>query len=233
MAGATAVQGDRRLTEAARLRSVRLDQLNFGCGQFPLPGWTNIDNGDGVNWTAPQLEGVIHLDVFEALEELPPGCARFITSEHFFEHFTLEDGHRIIGGWFAALAPGGVLRIVMPDLEREARLYLRQLHVADDAAVDYHRRSWLNTRYAFQPREQLTRAMVLNFGMRLDGHKFFYDLETITQSLRLAGFEGIVRREFGESEHPELAGIDQHDGGATGRPFVTKLALVVEATRPA
>jgi predicted SAM-dependent methyltransferase len=239
-----------RLLEALRAGA---DRLNFGCGPHPLPttpaggggigagsfeagsiggGWINIDNGDGEWYDAPDHPDVIALDLFEALAALPDACASAVYSEHVFEHFTLQQGHEILRGWFRVLKPRGVVRIVCPDLESEARLYLRQIAPAPDHVIDAHRRRWLDGRLPLQQGESLTRAMVLNASMRLDGHKFIYDFETLAQSLRLAGFVSVERRRFGESPHAALNGIDRHDGGDTGRSWVPAVALVVEATRP-
>lgn len=223
---------DRVTRETARLLAGPLDRLNFGCGPHPLPGWTNIDNGDGEWYTAPDSEHVIKLDVFEALDALPDACASCVYSEHLFEHFTFEQGHVMLRQWRRILKPGGVVRIVCPDLEAEARLFLRQIAPAPDDVIDRHRLKWLADRYRFQPGERLTRAMVLNYSMRLDGHKFVYDEETLRQSMTLAGFTSITRRAFGRSPHPALRGIDLHDGGETGRSWVPSVALVMEGTKP-
>jgi hypothetical protein len=68
--------------------------------------------------------------------------------------------------------------------------------------------------------------------MRLDGHKFVYDEETLRQSLRLAGFTDLTRETFGHSRHAALHAVDLHDGGDTGRSWVPGMALVMEATKP-
>lgn len=229
--GAPAESRARR--ELDRLAAADLRRINFGCGDTPLPGWTNIDGGDGEWYDAPAHPDVIRLDIFEALAAIPDGAAEHVYSEHLFEHFTLEEGHELLREWFRILKPGGVLRIVCPDLEAEARLYLRQIAPADDETIDRHRLRWLGDRQRFQPGERLTRAMVLNGCMRLDGHKFIYDAQTLEQSLRLAGFDGVVREAYGRSRHEPLRGIDAHDGGETGRSWVPGMALVMEATRPA
>lgn len=223
---------DRRERETARLLAGPMDRLNFGCGPHPLFGWTNIDNGDGEWYDAPDAADVIKLDIFEALDALPDGVASCITSEHMFEHFTLEQGHTLLRQWCRILKPGGVVRIVCPDLEAEAELFLREITPAPAEVIDRHRLRWLGDRYRFQAGEQLTRAMVLNFGMRLDGHKFVYDEETLRQSMRLAGFTSITRETFGHSTHPALHAIDVHDGGETGRTWVPGMALIMEGTRP-
>ena len=231
MSTIAAAVGERVRTESARLLGGGLERLNFGCGPFPLEGWTNIDGGDGAWYGAPDDDRVIKLDVFEALRALPGGVASRVYSEHLFEHFTLAQGHAILRQWCRVLQVGGVVRIVCPDLESEARLLLRQIAPAADETIDRHRLKWLGGRYAFQPGERLTRAIVLNYAMWLDGHKFVYDAETLEQSMRLAGFEGITRCKFGESSHDDLRGIDSHDGGDTGRSWVPQIALVMEGTK--
>jgi SAM-dependent methyltransferase len=208
-------------------------KLNFGCGDEALPGWTNIDGGDGTWYDAPPDERVFALDVFRALAVLPDRCVDVIASEHFFEHFSLDDGHRLLAEWFRVLRPGGVLRITCPDLQREAKLFLGEIQPAPRDVIEQHRRRWLGDRYVLKPGERLTRAIVLNYGMWLDGHRFVYDLPTLRQSMTLAGFENITRCRFGESAHDTLRGIDRHDGGDTGRSWIPSMALVVEATRPA
>ncbi|MFA6044908.1 MAG: hypothetical protein WC718_07980 [Phycisphaerales bacterium] len=223
--------GARVKSETARLLAGPLQRLNFGCGPHPLPGWTNIDGGDGVWYGAPDDDRVIKLDLFEALHALPGGVASRIYSEHLFEHFTLAQGHTILRQWCRALQVGGVVRIICPDLESEAKLLLKQISPASDDTIDRHRLKWLGDRYRFQPGERLTRAIVLNYGMWLDGHKFVYDAETLEQSMRLAGFEDITRCKFGESSHEDLRGIDSHDGGETGRTWVPQIALVMEGTK--
>ena len=217
--------------EVARLLAADATRLNFGCGAHPLKGWTNIDGGDGEWYEAPLAEGVIALDVFQALAALPDGCARFVASEHFFEHFSLDDGHRLLDEWFRVLRPGGVLRIACPDLEKEADLVSGALQPAPAEVIERHWMRWLGDRYVLRPGERLTAAMVLNYGMWLDGHRFVYDLETIVQSLTVAGFKCVARCRFGDSAHEALRGIDRHDGGETGRDWIPSLALIVEATK--
>lgn len=220
-----------RQRELGRLRESFTGKLNLGCGEEPLRRWTNIDGGDGEWFEAPKADDVIRLDVFDALAHIEDGSCEAVFSEHFFEHFSLGDGHRLIAEWARVLKPGGLVRVVTPNLERETTLYLHQFEPAPGDVIDAHRMRWLADRYEKQPGEALTRAMVLNFGMRLDGHLFVYDFETLKQSLALAGFERITQAEFGASEHGPLDGLDRHDGGETGRSWVPRMVLAVDAVK--
>ena len=217
--------------EIDRLLVADLARLNFGCGAHALPGWINIDGGDGQWYGAPVDDSVYALEAFQALEALPDACARFVASEHFFEHFSLDDGHRLLPEWCRVLRPGGVVRIVCPDLEKSARMYLRDILPAPDEIIERHQLRWLGDRYRLKSGERLTPAIVHNYSMWLDGHRFIYDLETITQSLTLAGFQRVTRCRYGQSDHDALRGIDRHDGGETGRAWIPSMALIVEATK--
>jgi len=218
--------------EIARLRDTFTGRLNLGCGPHPLPGWTNVDGGDGERYEAPDHPDVIALDAFRAMAALPDGSCSLIYSEHFYEHFTLAEGFDMAREWRRLLAPGGTVRIVTPDLARIAKDILGIEPLADPAIVENHRRAWLADRHVREAGRFFTPAMVANFGMRLEGHKFIYDEDTLGRQLGAAGLTGVRRLAFGASDVPGLAGIDRHDGGASGGEWLKRDQLIVEATRP-
>ncbi|KKK58008.1 hypothetical protein LCGC14_3048750, partial [marine sediment metagenome] len=163
-----------RAAEIERLLSCDCEKINLGCGGFQLDGWTNIDGGDGVLYRPPEDDRVIALDALRALRALPTGVARCISSEHFFEHFTRQDGFRLLEESLRVLRPGGVIRIHMPDLEQVVRLYLDEIPEADWERVQKpHRRVHLslsNDPYGrLLADEQYTRAIMINNGFHMDG----------------------------------------------------------------
>ena len=44
--------------EVRKLKNSSLEKLNFGCGDCPLEGWTNIDGGDGNIYSAPNADQI-------------------------------------------------------------------------------------------------------------------------------------------------------------------------------
>lgn len=108
--------------------------LNVGCGSHYHQDWRNLDlySDDpsvvqhdvrrGIPFDEEQFEAVYHSHI---LEHLPPYM-----------------GRQLIAECYRVLKPGGVLRIVVPDLERIAKLYLKKLDSAiaqePGAAADYH-----------------------------------------------------------------------------------------------
>lgn len=228
----------RDLINILKLKSADKTKINFGCGYKPIPGWLNTDGGDGRIFAPPALPGVINLDIWKFLKHVDDASTRFISSEQFFEHFDRQDGYRMIQEWFRILKPGGVLRIQTVDLEKEIAVYLNTCEgVSWDNDVLPHRLKHLehstDTYCKLMPGERYVRAMLLNNGFHMDGHRFIYDFEALHMSLERAGFTNIKRAPFGHSEHPELTGIDFHDGGPTGRHWIPKNVLQVEATKPA
>ncbi|MBW4441669.1 MAG: hypothetical protein KME10_10620 [Plectolyngbya sp. WJT66-NPBG17] len=57
-------------------------------------------------------------------------------------------------------------------------------------------------------------------------------LKHASQPLEIYSIDGLTgSAQFGQSVHPELGGIDHHDGGETGRHWVPQIVLTVEATK--
>jgi predicted SAM-dependent methyltransferase len=96
--------------------------LNLGCGSRYHPAWVNLDyrsTGPGV--IAHDLASGIPYadDSFEA-----------VYHSHLLEHFSRATGEAFFKECFRVLSPSGILRVVVPDLEQIARLYLELLEQA-------------------------------------------------------------------------------------------------------
>jgi SAM-dependent methyltransferase len=109
--------------------------LNVGCGTRVHPAWTNVD----MTVTAP---GVIAADLTRGIP-FPDNRFDVVYHSHVLEHFRREDAARFMAECRRVLRPGGVVRVVVPDLEQIARLYLQKLDAAASApdsqaaAVEY------------------------------------------------------------------------------------------------
>jgi SAM-dependent methyltransferase len=110
--------------------------LNFGCGAAFHPEWTNLD-------AAPVSPEVIAHDLRRGF---PYGEETFdaVYGSHVLEHLQLADGALLLRECFRVLRPAGVARIVVPDLETIARLYLQALEGALSGDSDAQmRHEWL------------------------------------------------------------------------------------------
>jgi SAM-dependent methyltransferase len=79
----------------------------------------------------PRHPGVINHDLNK---RLPFGDESFevVYHSHVLEHLTKEQGKAFLAECFRVLKHGGILRVVVPDLERIARLYLENLDKAEE-----------------------------------------------------------------------------------------------------
>jgi len=75
------------------------------------------------------------------------------------------------------------------------------------------------------------RASVVNRCFRAWGHEFLYDPPSLARSLCEAGFVDVVERAIGQSEDPELRGLEGH-GRVIGDALNALETFVLEARRP-
>ena len=111
-------------------------RVNLGCGARRVRSWVNIDmiaTGDDV---------IAH-DLSKGIP-LPDKSAEIVYHSHVLEHIPRENAPAFIRECFRVLAPGGVLRVAVPDLERIVRTYIAKLEGAvrgDEAAA--HDYDWI------------------------------------------------------------------------------------------
>ena len=101
--------------------------LNVGCGGAYFSEWTNCD-------LLPGRQVVGH----DLREPLPWGAAVFdaVYSSHVLEHLPPTEGRELLAEQLRVLKPGGVCRVVVPDLEGICRLYLQHLETASEACAE-------------------------------------------------------------------------------------------------
>ena len=119
--------------------------VNVGCGKTFHPAWRNFD----VRPTAP---GVERLDVRRGLPFAQSTCDAVYHS-HVLEHLDRVTAVKFISEAVRVLKPQGVMRVVVPDLEEIARLYLASLDraLAGKDATDHE---WMTLEIV----DQLTRG---------------------------------------------------------------------------
>ena len=108
--------------------------LNIGCGRRYHRGWTNLD-------LESRDTSVIQWDITSGLP-FEDNSLDVVYHSHVLEHLRPDDGERLLEECYRVLAPGGVLRVVVPDLEKIAQLYLSMHQQAwsgdENSAVDYN-----------------------------------------------------------------------------------------------
>ena len=108
--------------------------LNVGCGRHFHPAWCNLD-------IVSDDPAVITHDLQKGLP-FADNTFSVVYHSHVLEHLDLACGRQLIQECYRVLQPGGTLRVVVPDLEQIAKLYLANLERAwnrePGGAANYH-----------------------------------------------------------------------------------------------
>ncbi len=193
-------------------------KLHIGSGPYVLEDWINLDIypaqlSTNVLWGLP----------------FTTGQCQFVFLSHLLEHLfyptdamsLLEDIHRI-------LAPGGVVRIVVPDIEQCIRAY------QDNNTGFFQQRieHWgAGDGQATRLEHFLAYAGAgPDPAWLFEAHKFGFDYETLERALQRVGFKNIARSCFMESEHAALR-VDEHSQVASAKYGDQHYSLFVEAIK--
>ena len=157
-------------------------RLHVGCGTAAIPGWINIDQ-----FPLPGVDRV--LDVSEGL---PYHEVAAIYAEHFLEHLSLHEGLAFLRGCRRSLARDGILRVSTPNLD-----WVVTTH--------YHSGAWSEEQQA------ANECMAMNRAFHGWGHQFLYNEAMLRTIVRWAGFGEVTFHRYGQSDVPELAGLERHE----------------------
>jgi SAM-dependent methyltransferase len=122
-------------------------RLNLGCGSQVLAGWINVDYSLGARLSKLPLFGLVNrwlrlfnlqwdqrIVLHDLCKPLPwaDESVAEIYSSHTLEHLSRSDGRRLLTECRRVLRPGGVLRILVPDLRHVVDSYLAGRIAADE-----------------------------------------------------------------------------------------------------
>jgi predicted SAM-dependent methyltransferase len=105
--------------------------LNLGCGDRFDPNWENVD-------FAPADPTVKAYDLRKGIP-YPDNCFDVVYHSHVLEHFSKGEAPQFLRECFRVLAPSGIIRVVVPDLECIARRYLEALGKASQGVTNWDR----------------------------------------------------------------------------------------------
>lgn len=163
--------------------------INLGSGHWKFDGWVNVDLDLG---SRPD----VCVDLSRPLP-FRSNCADFMNTEDFIDQLDLEHAALFLRECHRILKPQGVIRILTPDVEKLAHMYLHEPEALKTLWRDH---VGVPLRYG-------TAAEILNEGMRFAGHTFLYDAETFSDLAASCGFHA-KRVSYQSSEFPELCGLD-------------------------
>ena len=192
------------------------DYLQFGCGTDAPASWRNFDAGPAflLEKRLPFLKNVLvqrgfpnypdNIEYGDVIKGLPVSSdsMRGVYCSHVLEHLSLTDCRRTLRNVISYLKPGGIFRLVVPDLEHLARTYLedQETTAAGTFVVEAH----LGEETSPRGVRHLSRAL---FGR--SQHLWMWDYKSMTKELRDAGFTGIRRAVYGDSEDTHFLTVEE------------------------
>jgi predicted SAM-dependent methyltransferase len=168
---AIAPQQRRRARLLAKRSPLRLD---LGSGASPIHGWVNVD----LIGHKPDLAWDLSMPL-----PLADGSVEAVFTEHLLEHLPLTTALDLIRECYRLLAPGGTLRVGVPD----AGAYLH--------AYDGDSQSFIEETRPGRP----TRLLAVREVFQEHGHRSAYDFQTLALFFEASGFRNVDRRASGES----------------------------------
>ncbi|MBX9693391.1 MAG: methyltransferase domain-containing protein [Cyanobacteria bacterium] len=163
-----------------------------------LPGWLNTDK----YFHAIRDRDLVFMDVTEPFP-LPDCSVDYIFSEHVVEHITYDQCDKLIRECFRVLKPDGRIRISTPDLQSLFALYTDR---KTETLKKYIETAIQSSGYKCPSERE---CFAFNNLFYNHGHRFIFDEPTLTDLLQAAGFSQITRHMPGQSDDPNLRGIDK------------------------
>lgn len=212
-------------------------RLNVGCGPLGIPGWVNLDNSLSVRLAripgamkalaSIGLVGPPSLKYSEAVREfdiqygnarhLPfkANSAEVLYSSHMLEHLDRDEARSFLEEGLRVLAPGGIIRVVVPDLRMRVQAYMEtgdaDAFIASLSMDELARRTY---------RAKLT---FLVLGSR--GHQWMYDEASLSALLESCGFVNARSMKAGETSIPDPGELNLSERVGD--------SIYVEASKPA
>ena len=177
-------------------------KIQFGCGQCRIPEFENYDLDVDMNKPLPR-------------DRFPDGSADVVFSEMGCEHLYPRDAWLFIEECHRILKPGGLLRIVVPDIVRGWRL----------KDPDWLRVNQGVTRNDGTLKDQYKSVL---FG---HNHLSLWSAEVLKTVFEVIGFQQVSIKDAGQSDHAELVDIEQH-WRSVGRQVAWAESGCVEGVRP-
>ncbi|MCL5005080.1 MAG: hypothetical protein M1404_00990 [Acidobacteria bacterium] len=116
------------------------------------------------------------------------------------------------------------MRLATPDLERILSVYCK--HGPEQGEYVEWAIEFCNL-----PRHTRPECFIVNHSVRAWGHRFIYDQPTLRESLLRTGFVNVRRFPVGQSDDPNLTGLESHQisSGEFANSFET---MVFQAQKP-
>ena len=146
---------------------------------------------------------VFYGDIVSGLP-LDENSCQGVFASHVLEHLPQKDVHNAIRNTYSIMRPGGIFRLVVPDLEIYAKMYIEALQKDDpSAAHDFMRGSGLGS-------EEKSKGLggFLKSWLGHSKHLWMWDFPSLNDALSKGGFTSIRRCQYGDCDDPAFKEVE-------------------------
>lgn len=135
-------------------------------------------------------------------------------TSHVLEHFPRWKAQEIVKETFRVLKPGGLIRVIVPDLEVLCRRYLLTFGLPIDNLTPAQRAPLDATAFnlLFYTKDHVTSTKA-SLDMRIAGlfpHMYNYDFLDLSKLLSTAGFSSVERLTYRTGRCPDIEKLDNN-----------------------
>lgn len=207
------------MTEGQNLQSpdINLVYIQFGGHTDSPEGWINYEHSPFLRMAKIPLVGPA-LNKFSRFDfsgdvragniitglPVESGSAAGVFCSHVIEHLTYHDSKIAFQNTYEYLAPDGIFRFVLPDLESRCKYYLDHHDSLPEPA------KWLmkSTLMGRQDPRKTSFPSVLKKMLSNSSHMWMWDEKSLRRVLSEIGFRDIRRAKYGDSEDQHFARVE-------------------------
>lgn len=208
-----------------------MKKVNLGSGDTCLDDWINIDSSFNARLVKyPRLRyllfkiGILpkkyyqmswskHIQsimVRDVRKKLPfdDESVDFIYSSHLIEHLRKNEAEKVLRECFRVLKRGGLIRLVIPDLELMARNYIKEV---ENIRNNKEKKEYFPSEIFLDMLgmgERTKTPLILKIFSSGSIHRWMYDQFSLTALLESCGFIDIQKRNFKEGKCPDIDFLD-------------------------
>ena len=193
--------------------------VQYGCGLSAPKVWLNFDASPTLRiqkniflkYFIARLQdtkfpdNVKYGDIIKGLP-VKPGTCDAVYCSHVLEHLSLTDFSKALINTYNILKPGGVFRLIMPDLHAMIDEYIKNKMNNTSASIDFIK----NTGMGLEFRARGFKTFIKSF-FGNSRHLWLWDFESTIAELERTGFKNIRKCKFNDSEIAEFKLVEDED----------------------
>ncbi len=194
--------------------------VHYGCGFKAPKEWTNFDVSPTLRFERIPIIGksflindkffpsnVLYGDITRGLPDIKENSCVGIFCSHVLEHMALKDARLALLNTYNLLKPNGIFRIVVPDLERIVKNYIKGITNGNfNAAYDFN----VGTLFGKVERDRNFLGTFRSF-FGTSSHFWMWDKLSLEHELKKAGFSKTRESFFNDSKDNMFKFVEERD----------------------